>query len=111
MDLPPKGQEVSLEQIREICAQHNLQDLWNKIENGPPQKPFTSDGCSMWFDTWQDKSLYPASIELYNIQGKRVLSGTIYDNEQISVQELASGMHMYIIVTNNGKFSGKFMIK
>jgi len=58
-----------------------------------------------------DNSLYPASIELYNIQGKRVLSGTIYDNEQISVQELASGMHMYIIVTNNGKFSGKFMIK
>ena len=60
MNLPPKGQEVSLEQIREICEHSGLQDLWAKIENDPPQKPFKSDGCSMWFDTWQGKSLYPA---------------------------------------------------
>lgn len=60
MDLPPKGQEVSLEQIREICEHHGLQDLWAKIESDPPPKPFKSDGCSMWFDAWQGKSLYPA---------------------------------------------------
>jgi len=35
-------------------------ELWAKIEKDPPKKPFKSDGCSMWFDTWKDISLYPA---------------------------------------------------
>jgi hypothetical protein len=35
-------------------------ELWAKIEKDPPKKPFKSDGCSMWFDTWKGISLYPA---------------------------------------------------
>ena len=58
-----------------------------------------------------DKCLYPASIDLYNIQGKCMLSKPLCDNEQVSVQEFTSGIYMYILNTNNGVFSGKFVIK
>lgn len=60
MQLPPKGAVVSLEQIKQICNYFGLQTLWHKIEKDPPAQMFKSDGCSMWFDTWQGKDLYPA---------------------------------------------------
>jgi hypothetical protein len=60
MDLPGKGEEVSLDRIREICRHYGLKDLWAKIEKNPPATPFKSDGCSMWFDSWNGVSLYPA---------------------------------------------------
>lgn len=60
MDLPKKGEEVSLQKIKEICESFGLHDLWKKIEKDPPPKPFKSDGCSMWFDSYQGVSLYPA---------------------------------------------------
>ncbi len=52
MDLPKKGEVVPLPKIKEICDSYKLPDLWAKIENDPPPKPFQSDGCSMWFDEW-----------------------------------------------------------
>jgi len=60
MDLPKKGEEVPLSKIKEICKWYGLHGLWAKIEKDPPQKPFMSDGCSMWFDSWKGISLYPA---------------------------------------------------
>jgi hypothetical protein len=60
MQLPKKGEEVPLPKIKEICEHSGLQDLWNKIANDPPPKPFKSDGCSMWFDIWHGVNLYPA---------------------------------------------------
>jgi hypothetical protein len=60
IDLPKKGEEVPLSKIKEICEFYNLHDLWSKIEKDPPPKPFKSDGCSMWFDTWKGVSLYSA---------------------------------------------------
>jgi hypothetical protein len=60
MQLPPKGTVVPIEQIKQICDNFGLQELWQKIENDPPAQPFKSDGCSMWFDTWQGRDLYPA---------------------------------------------------
>jgi hypothetical protein len=60
MDLPKKGEEVPLSKIKEICDFYHLPDLWAKIEKDPPQKPFESDGCSMWLDQWEGISLYPA---------------------------------------------------
>jgi hypothetical protein len=60
MKLPVKGEEVPLSKIKEICVHYGLTELWEKIEKDPPPKPFSSDGCSMWFDTWQGVSLYPA---------------------------------------------------
>jgi hypothetical protein len=60
MDLPKKGEEVPLSKIKEICKWYGLHGLWAKIEKDPPQKPFMSDGCSMWFNSWKGISLYPA---------------------------------------------------
>jgi hypothetical protein len=60
MKLPEKGEEVSFIQIKEICELYGLHGLWARIEKDPPQKPFKSDGCSMWFDSWGGKSLYSA---------------------------------------------------
>ncbi len=60
MELPEKGEQVPLPRIKEICDHYGLHDLWDRIEEDPPSKPFESDGCSMWFDSWQGVSLYPA---------------------------------------------------
>lgn len=60
MDLPAKGEKVPLSRIEEICGFYGLNDLWAKIERDPPAKPFKSDGCSMFFDSWKGVSLYPA---------------------------------------------------
>lgn len=62
MDLPEKGVEVPLAQIEAICRDYGLSDLWNKIKNDPPPKPFKSDGCSLWFDSWEGIDFYPASF-------------------------------------------------
>jgi len=60
MKLPDKGEGVSLPEIKDICDSYHLSELWKKIEKDPPQQPFKSDGCSMWYDSWKGKSLYPA---------------------------------------------------
>ncbi len=60
MDLPKNGEAVSLSEIKKICEFYGLHDLWVKIENDPPVKPFKSDGCSMWVDAWDGISLYSA---------------------------------------------------
>jgi hypothetical protein len=58
--LPGKGVRVDLETIKQICLHFGLNELWEKIERDPPSKPFSSDGCSCWFDTWKGVDLYPA---------------------------------------------------
>ncbi len=60
MALPEKNTEVPLNDIQIICQEYGLLDLWKKIENDPPKKPFKSDGCSMWCDSWQGVDFYPA---------------------------------------------------
>jgi len=60
MQLPEKGKLVPLVEIREICLAHGLAGLWEKIENDPPAIAFKSDGCSLWFDSWEGIDFYPA---------------------------------------------------
>jgi len=60
MSLPEKGEEVPLPRIRDICEHFGLHELWAKIAKDPPPQPFRSDGCSLWLDTWQGVSIYPA---------------------------------------------------
>jgi len=52
MQLPPKHQDVPLEQIKEICDHYELYELWELIEADPPERPFRSDGCSLFPDKW-----------------------------------------------------------
>ncbi len=59
--LPPKGQEVSIDEIQGICADYYLYNLWALISEDPPKRPFKSDGCSGGCpDTWGEYNLYPA---------------------------------------------------
>lgn len=63
IDLPKKGEIVSLEEIRKICnvIGGDLIYLWQKIRNDPPKNDFVSDGCSCWPDRWtRGVDLYPA---------------------------------------------------
>ena len=59
-DLPAIGEPVPLEQIEQICLDHGLTELWQRIDRDPPLRTFRSDGCSGWFDEWEGVSLYPA---------------------------------------------------
>jgi len=60
MELPKKGEIVPLPKIKEICEHYGLHALWDKIEKGSPIRPFKSDGCSLWPDTWWGVNLYEA---------------------------------------------------
>lgn len=62
MVLPKLGEVVPLERIKIICAYYGLDVLWQKIERDPPPVPFSSDGCTGWFDDWRGVSLYPAGF-------------------------------------------------
>lgn len=63
MQLPKKGEIISLKKVKELCIYFELFDLWDKIENDPPIKPFKSDGCSGgWPDAWKNKNGRKVSI-------------------------------------------------
>lgn len=51
--------------------------MWQKIKKDPPSKNFVSDGCSMWLDSWNGTSIYPACV-LHDI---KYWSG--YQNEDV----------------------------
>ncbi len=38
MEMPQKGEEVALPKIKEICEHYRLHELWEKIENDPPDQ-------------------------------------------------------------------------
>jgi hypothetical protein len=60
MHLPPINEEVPLKRIKVICDHYNLGALWAKIEADPPPKPFKSDGCTGWVDSWHGVDIDPA---------------------------------------------------
>lgn len=69
MKLPRKGEYVSLKKVKELCIYFELYDLWDKIAENPPPKPFKSDGCSgNWPEVWKNKrgrkvSIYKACLK------------------------------------------------
>lgn len=60
MELPAIDEVVPLPRLRGICLHYGLTALWQKIERDPPPKPFSSDGCTGWFNEWEGVSIYPA---------------------------------------------------
>jgi hypothetical protein len=59
-DVPPKNTVVSLQDIQRLCEAKGLPLLWKKIADDPPQRPFASDGCSLFFNEIAKISIYPA---------------------------------------------------
>lgn len=62
MKLPKKGKIVSLAEIKKLCIHFELYELWDKIAEDPPPKPFKSDGCSCWPDNWKNANGKKVSI-------------------------------------------------
>jgi hypothetical protein len=62
IQLPKKGEKISLQEVRVLCIHFNLTKLWVKIEADPPPHPFKSDGCSYWPDIWNDRSGKKANL-------------------------------------------------
>ena len=60
IELPGIGVIVPVDEIERICLERGLDDLWRKIWEDPPLKPFRCDGCSLWPDKWGNYDLYPA---------------------------------------------------
>lgn len=54
MQLPEKGKEISLPEVKKLCSDLGLTELLKKIECNPPKKLFKTDGCSFWPDRWKD---------------------------------------------------------
>ena len=44
MKLPDKHKTVSLKEIKAICEEYGLPELWERIKKNHPKRPFKSDG-------------------------------------------------------------------
>ena len=53
----------------------------------------------------------PSSVELIDMQGKKVVSQILPQNKQIQVSQLKSGMYFYRIQQNNKTYKGKVVVK
>jgi hypothetical protein len=58
--VPAKGVVVSMPDIKRLCEAKGLPRLWERIAADPPPKPFTSDGCSLFFNQLANIDIYPA---------------------------------------------------
>lgn len=58
--LPKVNEIVPMETVVALCRLRGLHNLAEKILKDPPTKPFKSDGCSCWFQEWNEISMYSA---------------------------------------------------
>lgn len=59
LSLPARNVLVTMAQVETICLHYGLTELWSTIESNPPIHPFSSDGCSVWPDSWfKGRDLY-----------------------------------------------------
>ena len=55
---------------------------------------------------------YPVTIELYDVQGKKISVQQLFANESFSTQTLTHGLYIYKVTEHNGKVSrGKVVIE
>jgi hypothetical protein len=53
----------------------------------------------------------PATIEITDLQGKKVVSQVLPDNRHIAVSQLKSGLYFYTVSQNERIFRGKVLVK
>ena len=51
------------------------------------------------------------TIELYNLQGSKVLSSTLSNDNKVSIEQLVQGAYIYKVNGGNGCFTGKLVKK
>ncbi len=58
-ELPGKGVEVSYDDLIRLANEYEWDDVFQALTSTPrPEKPFKSDGCSCWPDSWFNVSIY-----------------------------------------------------
>lgn len=57
------------------------------------------------------ESAQPAMIELYDIQGKKLISQILASDHRVGVAHLKSGMYFYKLIQNKKIFQGKVRVK
>lgn len=61
VDLPAMGEVVDYDRLINIARSHGKQDILDYlVKHGRPEKQFSSDGCSMWPDSWLGHNIYSA---------------------------------------------------
>lgn len=53
----------------------------------------------------------PAQIEMFNLQGKKVISRKLSGEKQLSVSHLNKGVYIYNIIQNNKNYKGKMIVE
>jgi len=53
----------------------------------------------------------PAQIEIFNLQGTKVISERLSGEKQLSVSHLNKGVYIYNIIQNNKFYKGKMIVK
>ena len=87
----------------------NLATLVNKTSEGNlrvypnPAKEFVV------FDNFNISE--SATIELFDIQGRKIMDKQLYGNDQISVKDLAKGMYVYKLHNSGITYTGKLLKK
>ena len=51
-----------------------------------------------------------STIEIYNLQGKKVLNKKLINNSKVSISHLVSGMYLYRIIQGGNQQTGKLFI-
>ncbi len=67
--------------------------------------------ASSFIDVEIEDSLQPLTIELYNIQGQKMITKQLTDSKRLDVSGLYSGLYIYRLTQNNQIHSGKILIK
>jgi len=67
--------------------------------------------ASSYFTIDLGNSLEAASVELYDVQGRLVLSTHITSNDKVSVTKLEEGIYIFKIISNKKTYAGRVMVK
>jgi len=59
-NLPPSGKPVSIDELKDICANYKLFNELQILTNDPPKTLFICNGCTKWPDEVDGISIYPA---------------------------------------------------
>ncbi|MCK5464337.1 MAG: T9SS type A sorting domain-containing protein [Bacteroidales bacterium] len=85
-----------------VTSIHNVSSAELKVYPNPATEFVVFDGI---------ESSGSAYVELFDIQGKIVLSQTIDHNQKVYVQQLYQGLYLYKYSMNGKTYTGKLIIK
>jgi hypothetical protein len=58
-----------------------------------------------------DIPLSNATLQIFELQGRKIMTGIVENNVPVSVNHLAKGMYLYRISRDGTDYKGKFVIE